>query len=182
MTDEVCAPDRFDTARLTLRKPGLDDAKGLFQAYATDKDVTRYLTWAPHRAVTDMRRFLEICLEQWANAESFAYVIAASGNPENPFGMIHVRPKLARVEFGYVLARAAWGNGFMSEALIRVVDWSLAQPSVWRASAYCDVDNPASARIMEKSGMAFEGILRRYCVHPNLSDMPRDCRMYAKVR
>ncbi|HEY1108422.1 MAG TPA: GNAT family N-acetyltransferase, partial [Opitutaceae bacterium] len=38
-------------------------------------------------------------------------------------------------------------------ALKQVVDGSLAQPPIWRASAYCDVENPASARVMEKAGM-----------------------------
>ena len=70
----------------------------------------------------------------------------------------------------------------MTEALSALVDWSLDQPQIWQASAFCDMENLASARVMEKSGMAFEGILRRYCVHPNISSEPRDCRMYAKVR
>jgi len=35
---------------------------------------------------------------------------------------------------------------------------------------------------MEKAGMTFEGVLRQYFVHPNISSEPRDCRMYAKVR
>lgn len=180
--DDIRAPDHFDTDRLTIRKPTLGDANGLFDAYSTDKDVTRYLTWRPHRTAGDTVDFLDLCLAQWVSGVSFAYVVTLADDPGNPFGMIHIRPKLPRVEFGYVLARRVWGNGFMSEALTRLVDWSLAQRPIWRAAAYCDVDNPASARVMENSGMAFEGVLRRYCVHPNVSHMPRDCRMYAKVR
>ncbi len=35
---------------------------------------------------------------------------------------------------------------------------------------------------MEKAGMTFEGVLRRYSVHPNRSPEPRDVLLYAKVR
>jgi RimJ/RimL family protein N-acetyltransferase len=46
----------------------------------------------------------------------------------------------------------------------------------------CDVDNIASARVMEKAGLTLEGRLRRWLVHPNISDEPRDCLGYARVR
>jgi RimJ/RimL family protein N-acetyltransferase len=61
------------------------------------------------------------------------------------------------------------------------VDWSLEQKHIFRASALCDVDNAASARVMEKAGMSFEGILHRYSIQPNISVEPRDCRVYARV-
>ena len=96
--------------------------------------------------------------------------------------MINLRPRHLRVEFGYVLARQHWGHGYMTEALSTLVDWALDQPKIWRVSAICDMDNSASAKVMEKAGMVFEGVLRRYFVHPNVSPEPRDCRMYAKVR
>ena len=41
-----------------------------------------------------------------------------------------------------------------------------------------DVENTALARVLEKVGMAREGILRRYIIHPNISSEPRNCFMY----
>jgi RimJ/RimL family protein N-acetyltransferase len=58
----------------------------------------------------------------------------------------------------------------------------MGQPSVFRIGAFCDVDNVASARVMEKSGLVREGLLRRWLMHPNISDEPRDCFSYARVR
>jgi ribosomal-protein-alanine N-acetyltransferase len=46
----------------------------------------------------------------------------------------------------------------------------------------CDVENIGSARVMEKSGLVREGLLRRYLVHPSISKEPRDCFSYARVR
>jgi len=56
------------------------------------------------------------------------------------------------------------------------------EPDIYRVFATCDVDNPASAKVMEKAGMKYEGLLRRYMIHPNVSEEPRDCLMYARVR
>jgi [ribosomal protein S5]-alanine N-acetyltransferase len=70
----------------------------------------------------------------------------------------------------------------MSEAASAVVEWGLALPSVFRVWAVTDVDNQASARVLEKIGMQREGLLRRWMVHPNLSPEPRDCWCFARVR
>ena len=70
----------------------------------------------------------------------------------------------------------------MSEALQSVVTWALAQPEIFRVWATCDVENVASAKVLERVGMAREGVLRRWIVHPNLSDRPRDALCYAIVK
>ncbi len=84
--------------------------------------------------------------------------------------------------FGYVLSRSAWGKGLMTEALTEVTGWALLQLNIWRVGDVCDLDNRASGRVMEKAGLIFEGVRRRWVVHPNVSDEPRDCLSYAKVR
>ena len=87
-----------------------------------------------------------------------------------------------RLDCGYVLARPYWRQGLMTEILNEVTDWALRQHSVYRIGAVCDVDNVGSARLLEKTGFVREGLLRRWLVHPNISDKPRDCYSYARVR
>jgi len=176
------AYERFLTSRLLLRKPLLLDAEAVFSAYASDAQVTRYVTWRQHESAEITKGFLTRCLREWADGSHLSYIITPIAEPSRPLGMISVRRKQERVLFGYVLSQRVWGRGFATEALSYLVNWSLAQEGVWRASAFCDVDNTASARVMEKSGLSFEGLLRRYIMHPNVSDEPRDCLMYAKVR
>jgi RimJ/RimL family protein N-acetyltransferase len=67
----------------------------------------------------------------------------------------------------------------MTEALSAAVAWARTMPRIRRVWAVCDVDNRASARVMEKAGLVFEGVLRRWAVHPNISPVPRDCTCYA---
>jgi ribosomal-protein-alanine N-acetyltransferase len=174
-------PDTFSTARLVARRPRLEDAPAIFAAYAADPEATRYLTWVTHGSVDTLRDYLRLPIADWDSGAGFRYELCLQGS-DNPVGSLHLRPEGTRVIFGYVLARPLWGRGLMAEALRFGVDWALAQPGVFRASAYCDVENPSSARVMEKAGMTREGILRRYHTCPNLSPEPRDCLMYAKVR
>ncbi len=87
-----------------------------------------------------------------------------------------------RAELGYVLARPAWGQGYMTEAVQTLAHLALHEIPVARVSAVCDVDNLASARVLEKSGLLREGRLRRYIMHRNVSDEPRDVYLYARSR
>lgn len=61
----------------------------------------------------------------------------------------------------------------MTEALTEVVNWALRQPSIWRVGSVADVDNAASVRVMEKTGVECEGLLRRWIIHPNAGDAAR---------
>ena len=70
----------------------------------------------------------------------------------------------------------------MAEALREIVRWALAQPTIFRIGAVCDVENIRSARVMEKAGLVREGMLRRYLIHPGMDKEPRDCFSYARVR
>lgn len=174
-------PTRLTTARLRLRQPVLADAEPIFADYARDPEVLRYLSWRPHADVAETRRYLADRIEAWRTRNAYSYVLQAPDG-SRPLGMIELRVEAHRASCGYVLARAHWGRGYMSEALSLLVAWALAQPAVFRVGAFCDADNLASARVMRNAGMAFEGVLRRYLVHPNVSPQPRDCLSFARVR
>ena len=160
----------------------LDDAVPLFRAYTSDNDTVRFMSWRAHKAEDETLKFLQDCLGKWSDGTEYTYAVEIAGEPVGPVGIIGLNNHPDQVQFGYVIAPAYRGQGYMTEALSALVNWSLVQPRIWRASAFCDIDNLASVKVMEKSGMIFEGILRRYIVRPNISSEPRDCRMYANVR
>jgi RimJ/RimL family protein N-acetyltransferase len=121
------------------------------------------------------------CEEAWEAGRSFAWVLEDLGSGA-PLGSIAARPSGHRVALGYLLARDAWGHGFMTEAVRALADWWLEQPAIFRVWAVCDVENRASARVLERAGFELEGTLRRWMRHPNVSDEPRDALCYARVR
>jgi RimJ/RimL family protein N-acetyltransferase len=74
------------------------------------------------------------------------------------------QPQPYRLGYGYVLAHRWWGQGLMTEALGEVVRWALDREDIWRIGDVCEVENLASARVMEKAGMTREGLLRRWII------------------
>jgi [ribosomal protein S5]-alanine N-acetyltransferase len=153
----------------------------MFARYTRDPDVTRTLTWPPHESVDRTRRFLRRCLTGIAAGTVVPWLVTEQGD-NRPIGMIELRPAGPRAELGYVLGRAWWGRGLMTEAASAVVAWGLADPAIFRVWAVTDVDNLRSARVLEKAGMQREGLLRRWLVHPALGPEPRDCWCFARVR
>jgi [ribosomal protein S5]-alanine N-acetyltransferase len=174
-------PETFSTTRLLLRPPVRADAEAIFRAYAHDPEVTRYLIWRPHADVETTYAFVDHCLTAWREHTSFSWIITWRTTGQL-LGMISLRIKGFEAVLGYGLARAVWGQGIMPEAAHTLVEWALAQPPIYRVWAVCDWENRASARVMEKIGMQCEGLLRRGVLHPNVSDEPRDCWLYAKVK
>lgn len=176
-------PETFATARLTARKPRREDATAVFTAYASDPEATRYLTWKPYTEIAPLAEFLAQQPARWSGSDRQCNYLLCLKGTDTPVGSISVNLAApGKALFGYVLGRAHWGRGYMTEALRALLDWTDAQPEIYRAWALCDVDNPASARVMEKAGMTREGILRRWHIAPNLSPEPRDCIVCAKVR
>jgi [ribosomal protein S5]-alanine N-acetyltransferase len=175
-------PATFATARLLGRMPRADDGPAVLAAYAGDPEVTRYLTWRPYDRVEPLNAFLREAIAHWEKGDGhLAWLLCLKGT-DTPIGSIGVTLEGGKAMFGYALAKKFWGHGFAAEALKYLVDWSLTQPTVFRAWAFCDVENPASCRVMEKAGMTREGVLRRWHVAPNLGPEPRDCTVYAKVK
>jgi ribosomal-protein-alanine N-acetyltransferase len=174
-------PSRIGTARLTLRHPQVDDAEAIFEEYAADPQVTRFLAFRTHTEIEPIRAFLRETLEAMEHGKRFAWGITLIGS-DRLIGMFDLRIDGPRAEFGYVLAKRHWGQGYMPEAIRPVLDWALAQEEIHRVWAVCDAENKASARVLEKLGMEREGILRKWFVHPNISPVPRDCYSYSIVR
>ena len=173
------APEVIRTARLMLRPPRMDDAQRIFEAYAQDPEVTRYLSWRPHESIHETREFVRGCMQAWERGSRFPWVITRITDGA-VIGMIDLTLSWYLGSIGYVLARPHWGKGYMTEAAQAVVDAAFSLPDVSKVNAMCDVENVASARVLEKIGMVREAQLARFAVHPGVSDEPRDVFVYAK--
>jgi ribosomal-protein-alanine N-acetyltransferase len=153
----------------------------MFDSYASDPAVAKYMTWRPHRTVDDTLDFVRRCESAWADGSAFPWSLWLKEGGAFA-GVIEIRVQPNTVTLGYALSRRWWRQGLMSEALTWVIQWAFAQPNIYRIWATCDVDNVASARVLERVGMEREGVLRRWLVHPNVGDEPRDCFCYSMVR
>jgi ribosomal-protein-alanine N-acetyltransferase len=155
-----------------LRPPQPADAQAIFERYASDPRVTRYLGWPTHRTVGDTEDFLGFCASEWARWPAGPFLIEsrADGSLLGSTGLGFETPEQAST--GYVLACDAWGFGYATEALtaIRESAANLAQcGGLERVYALCHPAHRGSARVLEKCGFLCEGTLRAYSEFPNLA-------------
>jgi RimJ/RimL family protein N-acetyltransferase len=174
-------PNELFTERLHLRPPVEADAELMFSRYARDPQVTKYMSWTPHRSVADTREYLCRIANEAGQGTTVSYLILSQRGGEL-LGSVGGRIQEPFIQFGYCLARDAWDRGIATEAARAFVAEAIAQKAIWRVQAFCDVENAASARVLQKAGLLLEGTLRRYMVMPNLGEAPRDVLCYAKVR
>ena len=174
-------PEIISTERLTLRKPRMDDAAAVFAGWAKHPEVTRFLTWRPHQDITQTEALMRKSIAGWDGDTNFRYLLEIKESGALA-GMIELRMEPTKMSFGYTGAYDQWGKGYMTEAVRASINWAFQQPNIYRVYATTDVDNVPSRRVMEKAGMQCEGILRKESIHPNISEEPRDCYIFAIVR
>lgn len=173
-------PETFATPRLTLRPIALADAAGIF-AYASDVENTRFMVFPRHRELADAETYARRCVACWQDGSAFPWAIVDRATGDL-IGAIELRIRPPKADFGYILRRAFWRQGLMSEAAGAVVAWAIAQPSIHRVWATCAPDNVASARVLEKAGLGREARLACWEPRPNLGQPAGDSLVYALTR
>lgn len=169
----------IETERLLLRPPAPADAEAIFERYASDAEVTRYLSWPRHTSVLDTEAFVGFSIAEWARW-GVGPLLAFDKSSKALLGSSGLVMEAADcAATGYVFARDAWGKGFATESLRAMVALA-AEVKVGRLYALCHVDHKASWHVLEKCGFRREGVLARHFVFPNLSPEPLDVLSYAR--
>lgn len=171
----------IESRRLVLRRPVLADAVDIYQNYASNPRVTRYLSWPVHRSVADARAFLRGLTAALDRGEQLAWVICQR-EPRWLCGMIGVILRPPAAYLGYCLAEQVWGRGYAAEATELVMPHVWSRPDVERLSAYCHTGHVRSARVLEKSGLRYVGIDRTHIVLPALGPHGQDMLHYELAR
>lgn len=154
----------IETPRLILRPFRMKDAPAMYQNWASDPEVAKYVTWPAHSSVEVTRMLLGEWTMRYQKPENYNWAIVLKEGDGSPIGNISAvagNDDLKIVEIGYCLGRAWWSGGIMTEALKAVIDFFMGQVGANRVEARYDVNNPASGRVMIKAGMTYEGTLRQ---------------------
>ena len=145
---------RLETPRLVLR-PFAPSDWAVAKRMLSNSETTRYMHFASWTE-EQRRRWFDSCVSngQVTDANAINWAIARK-DTEQMIGWFGIGTS-PETSFGYLLDRAFWNQGYMTEALGAVLTYEFEVHGASQVHATCGVANPASARVMEKCGMRHE--------------------------
>lgn len=153
----------IQTSRLILRKACMADAEPMFRNWASDPEVTRYLTWPPHGDLAVSQRVLTGWITESEKPDYYQWLIVWKelGQPIGSISVVRLQEETGEAEVGYCIGKAWWHRGIMTEALEAVLRFLMQEVGFSRVVARHDVRNPHSGAVMKKCGMVYEGTALR---------------------
>ena len=146
------------TARMTLRAFTLQDDWAMFENWASDPEVARYMRGKAHKSVALTRQVLESwCCHGRKRSYHWALVLSGRKQPIGSISFVTFDEKKLEAEVGYTLSRKYWGKGLVPEALSAVL--AFGKNEIGFSSFYAQLfeENVQSIRVLEKCGFSFCG-------------------------
>ena len=153
----------LETDRLILRPFRAEDAQTMYDNWASDPEVTRFLSWPAYKGIDDAYSILKIWLAEYQKPDFYQWAIVLK-ELDAPIGSISVVNSDDRVdlaEIGYCIGKTWWGRGIMPEAVKAVMAYLFEEVGMQRLEVGHDPDNSASGAVIRKCGFRYEGTLRR---------------------
>ncbi len=139
------------TERLHFRKITASDAEQIFKCWASDDEVTQYLTWSSHQSIGDTKKIVDLWLKEYDKKDCYRYGIEILGT-NKLIGMIDVVGYSDGCpEIGYVLGKKYWNKGYMTESL-NMFSRYLFSKGFPKIIIKADTRNIGSNRVIEKCG------------------------------
>lgn len=153
----------IETARLLLRQFRMDDVQPMFDNWASDPEVTKFLTWPVHTSVEISRMVLEDWVKSYESKEYYQWAIELkeTSAPIGSISVVRQNGRIEEAEIGYCIGKSWWHQGIMSEALSAVINYLFMEIGMNRVAARHDPNNPHSGGVMKKCGMKYEGTTRQ---------------------
>ena len=141
-----------ETERLLLRPVTLDDAEAMFD-YASDRENTRY-TFQTNQSLEETKNniaqfYLANPLGRWG------IELKSNGQFIGTIDLHKIDPVLKKAAIGYIINKKYWNQGLTTEANRAVIELAFEKIGMNKLTALYDKDNPASGKVMKKSGMHF---------------------------
>lgn len=151
------------TDRLLLRPFTPADAEAMYRNWASDPEVTRFLTWPCHASPEVSARVLADWAESYGKPDYYQWAIVPVelGEPIGSIAVVGCDSRIGQLEVGYCIGKRWWRQGYVSEALGRVIAFLIGEVGASRVTARHDSRNPGSGAVMKKCGMTCEGTLRQ---------------------
>ena len=149
------------TERLVLRRMAVGDCYDMYE-YASNAEVTRFLTWSPHPDLEYTKEYLQYIVNHYKLGDFYdwAVVLKRENKMIGTCGFTRFHMQHDCGEIGYVINPSYRGQGLACEAVRAVMAFGLERLGLHPIEAKYIDGNEASRRVMEKAGMTFEGVRR----------------------
>ena len=169
----------LDTERLCLRNLRAEDAEDIF-AFTSLEQTTGFLSWYPHHSIDNTREFINAVIEKAKKSLPNQWVMELKAEKKviGIAGFIDFNEEHKKAEIAFVQSPAFSGNGCMTEALSKILDFGFNQCLLKRIQAKAEVENTASVKLLLRIGMEKEGVLKSFIFRKNAF---RDYVMLASI-
>ena len=152
----------LETDRFILRRLCPEDADDMYE-YAHDAEVTKYLTWSPHKNKAYTKEYLHYIKGRYRVGDFFDWAVVCkdTGKMIGTCGFTRFDYPNDCGEVGYVLNPIYYGQGIATEVVAKIIEFGFCRLELNRIECKYMVGNDASRRVMEKNGMVFEGVQRQ---------------------
>ena len=159
--------ERLNTERLLLRKPLESDANLIFERYACDPDVCKYLAWPMHETIEDTLAFISFSDHQWDQWSVGPYLVFSAPDDRllGSTGLEFESETVATT--GYVFAKDSWGKGYATETLVAMLGLARELGAV-RVYSHVFPEHTPSRRVLEKAGLQLDDTIATTFAFPNL--------------
>lgn len=82
-----CGTQRLETERLILRRYKIDDAEAMFNNWASDDDVVKFLMWKPHESPEVSRGIIEEWIKRYSDGSYYHWAVVLKENGDEPIGI-----------------------------------------------------------------------------------------------
>lgn len=158
----------IETDRLILRSFKESDYLDMYQNWANSEKVTKFLTWLPHENADVTKGLCRIWEDNAKSDDNYNWIVTLkNGTPVGNIGIIQANESISEAVIGYCYGEKWWGKGIGTESFKAVIDYLFGEVGFNRIYSYHDVKNPASGKVMEKSGLKYEGTKRQADINNN---------------
>lgn len=149
---------KLETERLILKE--WENTKEEIDVLVTnlnDKDFTRGFvnTKFPY-SKKDAKEWLSKMDERKSKSGFCFKIIEKNSNKIIGNISLSCRDDIKNAEFGYWICREKWNNGYATEVLRKIIEFSFSR-GIHKICGKHFADNPASGKVMKKCGMKKEG-------------------------
>ncbi|MFL0248675.1 GNAT family N-acetyltransferase [Candidatus Clostridium stratigraminis] len=154
---------QINTEILILRKFNSLDAQAMFNNWANDPEVTKFLVWPAHKSIEESESILSDWIKGYSDKMFYQWAIVLKESGDEPIGtinVVHMNDEIDMVHIGYCIGRRWWNKGITSEAFKGIIPFLIEDVGVKRIESRHDPRNSNSGKVMLNCGLQYEGTLR----------------------